>query len=137
MVVEATEWPVEDVYRPEAIVPGNHYCPSNFFTITMPLVTTVVLWVYDLVPPNGAIIFLFLFPLSLSYESRVHLNPIAHSLSSKLVNNPIFEHLLLNPIVKKRKKKRERGTCYSLAKGREEEKVRSREGAIRRTRGKK
>lgn len=135
MVVEATEWPVEDVYRPEAIVPGNHYCPSNFFTITMPLVTTVVLWVYDLVPPNGAIIFLFLFPLSLSYESRVHLNPIAHSLSSKLVNNPIFEHLLLNPIVKKRKKKRERGTCTTRS--RREEKVRSREGAIRRTRGKK
>lgn len=33
------EWSVEDVYRPEGIVPGNHYCPSNFFTISMPLVT--------------------------------------------------------------------------------------------------
>ncbi|KOX78167.1 hypothetical protein WN51_09526 [Melipona quadrifasciata] len=31
--------PVEDVCRPEGTVPGNHYCPSNFFTITMPLVT--------------------------------------------------------------------------------------------------
>lgn len=33
------EWSEEDVYRPEGIVPGNHYCPSNFFTISMPLVT--------------------------------------------------------------------------------------------------
>jgi len=28
-----------DVCRPEGTIPGNHYGPSNFFTITMPLVT--------------------------------------------------------------------------------------------------
>lgn len=29
----------KDVCQPEGIVPGNYYGPSNFFTITMPLVT--------------------------------------------------------------------------------------------------
>lgn len=29
----------EDVCQPEDTVPGNYYCPSNFFTITMLLVT--------------------------------------------------------------------------------------------------
>lgn len=71
----AAEWPVEDVYRPEAIAPGNHYCPSNFFTITMPLVTLPLCRaIYDLEPrgPNEGLFFSF--PLSLSFSLLLFLS---------------------------------------------------------------